>query len=372
MRTPTAALTALAVTASLGLAAVTVAPGAATASTGRTAVPSTAQSTALASTGAVEESTAEAVAATRAFLRTLSPAQRDTVVFDVEDPARRSNWTNLPTSVVPRQGLALGELTAHQRRAAMAILRTALSDQGYQQVQDVMAADDELARLQATGQAIPPLFGAPSAYGSDLYHLALFGQPSVHSPFAVQLTGHHLAQNITWSGGTISLAPEFVGTEPTTFDAGGRRVEPLAAETSAVVALVESLSEEQRAAAQIPGAFTDVALGAGHDGPFPSPEGVLVADLSEDQQDAVTDAVRAWVGDLDEAAADALVAEYVSDYDETHLGWAGGTSLDDVGSYVRIDGPAVWIELSTLPGIVVDQAHPHSVYRDETADYGTR
>ncbi len=210
----------------------------------------------------------------------------------------------------------------------------------------------------------------PSTYGSDHYYLALFGRPSVHEPFALQVTGHHLAQNITWSAGTVTMTPQFVGTEPIAFDAGGRRVAPLAAERSSIIAMVDSLSEEQRAAAQIPGVFTDVTLGPRHDGPFPAPQGVRVADLRQDQQDGVTAALRAWVGDLDERVADAIVAGYVAAYDQTYVAWSGGTTLDQLNDYVRIDGPAVWIEVATLPGVVTDRPHNHIVYRDETTDYG--
>jgi hypothetical protein len=367
MRTAISALTALAVTAGLGLTAA----GTATASPLSFALPATTGVSHSAPPAGAN--TAEVAAATHAFLRTLSPQQRQAVLFDFDSPLRRSNWTNLPTDVVPRRGLAMGDLDDRQRRAAMAVLRAALSREGYQQVRDAMAADDELTRLQDTGQAITPPYGPPSVYGSGYYHLALFGEPSLRSPFALQFSGHHVAHNLTYSGRSVSMTPEFVGTEPIVFRSGGRRVEPLAAESSSVVAMIDALSEEQRAAAQIPGTFGDVTLGAQKDDQFPQqPQGVRVADLTPRQQRAVTAVLRAWAGDLDKPAADALVARYVSQYDRTYVAWSGRIALDELGTYVRVDGPGAWIEFATTRGIVTGKVHFHSVYRDEEADYGDR
>ena len=40
------------------------------------------------------------------------------------------------------------------------------------------------------------------------------------------------------------------------------------------------------------------------------------------------------------------------------------------GDYVRIDGPSVWIEFSMHSGIVLENPHPHAVWRDKATDYG--
>lgn len=115
----------------------------------------------------------------------------------------------------------------------------------------------------------------------------------------------------------------------------------------------------------------DLLLGAQNDGPFPStPEGVTVTDLSKEGQDAVTKAIQAYVGDLGGDAAAAKVEEYTAAYDKTKVSYSGGTDTETQGFYARIDGPKVWIEISTQNGIVLSGTHYHSIYREEGSDYG--
>jgi hypothetical protein len=309
--------------------------------------------------GTAGANTAEVVAAARAFLQTLPNQQQDAVLYDFDDEAKAVAWSHLPTSLAHRDGIALGELDDSQRQAALAVLEAALSEQGYQQLLDVLAADDYL-----TGTS------GGLEYGSGKYYIAFFGEPAEHSAFMLQFGGHDLAYNLTYSADTVSASPQFVGSEPTTFAMNGTSFEPMAAESSAVLAMINGLSAEQLAAAQISGSFDDLVLGAGSDGPFPTPEGQLVSALGQEQQDAVTAVIRAWVGDLDEEAAEALVARYVAEYDRTYIGWSGATTLDDENTYIRVDGPGVWIEFSNQTGLVLDEIHHQTIYRDQAADYG--
>lgn len=316
--------------------------------------------------GGQSANTAAVVAAANAFLAGLTAGQRDAVLHDFADPAKQAGWSNLPSNVVHPNGIPLAQLDHAQRQAVMKVLDTALSNQGYRQVQDILAADDYLHAYQL---AYAPAKAA--GFGSGTYYVSFFGAPSEQTPFALQFSGHHLAENITYSAGRVSLAPEFVGVEPPTFRSNGKWQQPLAKESSSVIAMVDSLTPAQRATARIPGSFDDLLLGAQNDGPFPAePEGVLVSDLSAGQQQRVTTAIRAWVDDLDEHAGHALVKKYISQYDQTRIGWSGATSLADVSTYIRIDGPAVWIEFSDQAGRVTNKIHYHSVYRDQTADYG--
>ena len=62
--------------------------------------------------------------------------------------------------------------------------------------------------------------------------------------------------------------------------------------------------------------------------------------------------------------------EYEAELDETYVAFSGGTAMDSVGDYIRIDGPSVWIEFSMQNGIVLSGAHPHAVWRDKQNDYG--
>ena len=66
----------------------------------------------------------------------------------------------------------------------------------------------------------------------------------------------------------------------------------------------------------------------------------------------------------------------------TYVGYAkGGGGTADFGpfpsgttsqrSYIRVDGPRVWIEFVVQSGIVFNsQVHYHSIWRDKVGDYG--
>lgn len=361
--------------------------------------------------------TAEVVAAAEAFLDTLSDEQREAVVLDYDDGAKTTGWSNFPTTFVERNGISLADLDEEQKEAALAVMEAALSEQGYEEMLAVQAADGYLDENQdqsetegsqdtdgqeqqdreedagpgeggedrppsgmpegageppEDGDGSGPRGGGPGelSFGEDQYYLAFFGEPGETDSFMVQYGGHHLAYNITYSGDDVTLSPSLTGTEPLEFEYRGESYEPLADKREAALGAVDSLDQEQLAEAEIDNPSNDLVLGPGEDGPFPEEEGVLVSDLSQEQQDRVTAMLNAWVGDLDEEAAESLVEQYVSEYGQTYLSWSGSTDPDDVATYIRLDGPSAWIEFSNQPGVETPEAHEHTMFRDQNADYG--
>src|SRR5580693_7360125 len=81
-----------------------------------------------------QTATSRIVGAANTFLSTLDQKQRQTVSFAFDDEQQRQRWSNFPISIVPRAGLNMGELTAAQRSAAMALVSSALSPRGYEKV----------------------------------------------------------------------------------------------------------------------------------------------------------------------------------------------------------------------------------------------
>ncbi|USQ82466.1 DUF3500 domain-containing protein [Streptomyces phaeoluteigriseus] len=379
-------------------------PAAASASVAKEPIPASA-----ARTGAGGANTAQVVKAANAFLATLSDEQKDTVLYDFDDEVKTTGWSNFPTPVVERNGLKLGDLTAEQDAAAMKVMEAALSEQGYEELVEIRKADDYLASLSdtddgssaspaapatptdtPTATATPtrtPPSGAPTGgtgggpgggggggganFGSEWYYLSFFGTPSRTGEFTVQYGGHHAAYNITYAGDNVTMSPSLTAVEPEEFAWEGTQYAPLADKRAATIGAVQSLTADELAAAEIDGSFDDLFLGPGNDGPFPTdPEGVLVSSLTRKQQAKVTAMLRTWVDDLDEKAAARLLKKYVSEYDETYIGWSGGTTIDNDQTYVRLDGPSAWIEFSNQAGASTDEIHQHTIFRDETSDYG--
>ncbi|WP_051415562.1 DUF3500 domain-containing protein [Nocardiopsis sp. CNT312] len=319
--------------------------------------------------------TAEVVAAADAFLDTLAEEQRSEVLHEFRDGAKRTGWSYVPFDYLRRNGLALADMDGEQKEAALTVMRAALSEQGFRQLQGIRAADGRLASIEEARErdgASPEAEGPE--YGADLYAIAFFGDPDETSEFMIQFGGHHLAYNLTYGGGDVSMSPTLTAVEPVEFEWEGRSYAPLADSQEATLDAVAALTAEQRTAAEIGSenedGFDHLALGPGDSGPYPAPKGIVVAELTEEQQDLVTAMMRTWVDDMDTESAERLVAKYVSEYDRTYLGWNGATDADDVKTYVRLQGPSVWIEYANRPDRVLDGVHPHTVFRDRTSDYG--
>ena len=308
--------------------------------------------------------TAAVVTATNAFLATLDATKRDEVEYDFSENKARQTWSNFPATAVPREGIEMSDLSAEQQKAVDAMLQVALSSTGAQQDADIRKADDNLNSLGGQGS---DGFGALKDY-----YVAVYGTPSATQPFMIQFGGHHLARNLTYNGDKVSQTPQFVGTEPTTFQTGGATVEPLKAEASALFGMMAALTAAQKNTAKLNGSFDDLLMGPGKDtGVFPAAEGLPVSQLSAAQKALVATAIQTYVGDLADAAAAKLIAKYTAELDQTRIGWSNATGPTDENSYLRIDGPSVWIEFVNTRSQSTPNIHYHSVYRDKTNDYGS-
>ncbi len=105
-----------------------------------------------------------------------------------------------------------------------------------------------------------------------------------------------------------------------------------------------------------------------------SDRGILYGALSPEEQALVRAAIESYASLPGEAIARPLVAVYQSPaaLAETWLAYSGEPDLSKPGSYVRIDGPRVWMELaaeSSPFGTRVKMRY-HALWRDKLSDYG--
>lgn len=313
---------------------------------------------------ASDANTAEVVAATKAFLATLDSAAKAKVTYDFSDNESRQTWSNYPAQQVPRKGVALADLSDESKAAALAVVKTMLSAQGYSQVEAIQKADDWLKENSASGT---------DSFGADVdYYIAVYGTPSTSDSFMVQFGGHHLARNYTYKGSTVSITPDFTGTEPKSFEADGATVEPLKQKADTAFAVFDSLTDSEEAKAKLSAKLEDILMGPGVDsGKFPATEGVKVGDLSAAQQKLVLAAIEAWVDDASPGAAASLMKTYESQLAETTIAFSNTDTVDGENTYLRIDGPRVWIELVNTRSRSTPNVHYHGVYRDKNDDYGS-
>lgn len=307
--------------------------------------------------------TAAVVAATKAFLATLDDTQKKAVELQFTDNVSRVTWSNFPTTTVPRKGAAIKDLGADGKAAALKLVQTMTSAEGFSQIDQIRASDTWLSKNSS---------GSTSGFGEDLYYVAIYGTPSDTAPFQVQFGGHHLARNYTYNGSDISVTPDFVGTEPTSFEADGKTVQPLKAEADALFGMFAGLSKTQLASAKLKASYDDLVMGPGQDtGKFPATEGLKVSELGAAEKAKVIAAIKTYTSDAADGVAAAIEKQYESELDDTTISWSGNTDRDGENSYLRIDGPSVWIEFVNTRSMSTPNIHFHSVWRDKNNDYGS-
>jgi len=221
------------------------------------------------------------VASANGFLSSLDEGQRSKVLFDFNDTAQRTRWSNLPTTMVPRAGLKMGDLSGPQKKAAMGVLAATLSQRGYEKVLAIMEGDEAL-RAASGGRG-------SSMFGHDLFYISILGKPSVKDPWMLQFGGHHLALNITMVGLDGILTPSLTAAQPAKYTVDGKTVRPLGAENDKAFALINALDEGQRKLAILNYKVADLVLGPGQDGKTIQPEGIQCSAMNASQQAMLLD-----------------------------------------------------------------------------------
>lgn len=297
---------------------------------------------------------ATAVARANAFLDTLDRDQRGKVLHEF-DSAKKPSWSNLPVTMVPRNGLRLGELSKPQRAAALDVLAAVLSKEGYQKVIDIMNGDDQL--VQGNDNRM--------RFGTDNYYLSLFGTPSATKPWMLQFGGHHLGLNVTIVGKETTLTPTHTGAQPDSFTRDGKTVRPLGAENDLAFKLVNLLDADQRKQAVLGDKPRNLELGPGQDGKTIRPIGLKCAALKDDQRALLLELIGAWIHILPNEAATTRLAALKGKIDETYFAWYGPTT-DGSAAYYRIQGPSLLIEYAPQG----NNHHIHTIIRDPSNEYG--
>ena len=285
--------------------------------------------------------------------------------FAFDDAQQRTRWSNLPTRMVPRAGLSMGELTAAQRSAALALVAAVLSKRGLEKVQQIMEADGVLKRNQNNN----PMFG------EDLYYISFLGNPSATEPWMLQFGGHHLALNVTIAGERGVLTPTLTGAQPALYTVNGKTVRPLGQESDKAFALLNALDETQRKQAILGFRLADLVLGPGQDSKTIQPEGLKATAMNERQRAMLLDLISEWAGIVHETAAAARMAELKADLKETWFAWSGPSTAgpgSNITAYYSIQGPHLVIEYAPQRLGGDPALHVHTMYRDPTNDYGRK
>jgi hypothetical protein len=312
---------------------------------------------ACASDSAADDSPTAGIAeAASAFLAALDDDARARASFAF-DSEERFNWHFVPK---PRAGIPLKAMSARQRGAAMNLLRVGLSEKGYAKAEAIRGLEVILARIEQD-----PLRRDP-----DLYYVSIFGEPAAEGTWGWRFEGHHISLNWTFvRGRSIAPTPQFFGSNPDAARSGPPpHARVLAAEQDLARALLESLSEAQRAQAVVSAAAPpDIFSGHQRKAAMLEERGVAFSDLTAEQRGLLLAIIEEYAGAQPKAVAEARLARIrVAGLDRIRFAWMGGRERGEP-HYYRVQGPSFLIEYDNTQN---DANHVHAVWRDFDGDFG--
>jgi hypothetical protein len=318
------------------------------------------------------------VAAAETFTSTLSSHKIPFETHHIDSPEWRT-WSN-PEFLLSHKGVRLDELPTDAREAAMAVLKAALSSEGYEKAVSAMRINGFLGELVE----------APRICNEFSYNIVFFGEPSIDKPWGFSFYGHHLCVNIFLYKRQIMTTPWFTGAEPNIIDEGpykGTRI--LYVEEKLGLELMRSLPEPQQSKAQVYKLMKDPAMpkgrwnhddqrhlcGAYRDNRVVPYEGILVSEMTSTQQSTVLDILEQFYLYLPRTARQMRLDQAKSWFHETYFTWIGGFETSDP-FYYRIQSPIVLVEFDHHAGVFLTNGEPakfhiHTLLRTPNAgDYG--
>lgn len=281
--------------------------------------------------------------------------------FEFEDEERRF-VDYFPQLATEKRGVALGFMNLAQRRATHSLLATALSREGYLEVQNIASLEDVLRHsgLDGLGRL------------SDDYTMQLFGEPEGDGPWAMKYEGHHVSVNMTVLEGEVRGTPLFLGANPVEVRQGPRAGQrAFAPQHELAFALLESLSAEQRVHAHSVAPPEREAIQRGLPSAAPRPRGLAGAAMDDAQRALLLDLIATCLRPLEASVAwDQMERVLEAGVDKLHFHWRGPTGAHERHAY-RIQGPAIWIDYEVLQNPGEDDAnHVHLLVRDPQRDFG--
>ncbi len=303
----------------------------------------------------------KAVTVANQFIKTLNDSQKVETVFPF-DNGERYNFHFVP---MERKGITFNEMNDTQKKAALDLIKTCLSENAFHKTQQIMQLDAVLKILEQR---------KPEDHFRDTgnYHITVFGVPSDQTIWGWRFEGHHFSFNFSFDkqkmvGGT----PGFLGSNPGIVMEGPQKGEQvLKEETEAGFALLHSLNEKQSQKAIIDtGAPADIFTFDKRNAMIEGTNGIYYNDLSAAQKQLMLQLINVYVHRYTKLFADDMLKEIQkAGLENLRFVWMGHTQ-PGLGNphYYRVQGPTFIIEYDNTQN---NANHVHSVLRDLKHDFG--
>ena len=285
--------------------------------------------------------------------------QKTQFLYDDEE---RYNWHYIPKE---RKGITLNDLTAEQKKAAMNLLHTALSNTGVDKALAIM-------QLETVLKAVENRPENDHYRDTGNYHFSIFGNPAKDPIWGWRLEGHHVSFNFSSENNRlVSGTPGFLGSNPAIVLSGpekGKQI--LKDEADLGFELLHSLDEKQTEKAvfskDAPG---DIITVASRKAMISDPKGILYSELNKLQQKIFMQLLSIYIHRYTKLFAEDMMHEIeAAGLNNLHFAWAGANQ-PGVGNphYYRIQGPTIIIEYDNTQN---NANHVHTVIRDLKHDFG--
>jgi hypothetical protein len=319
-----------------------------------------------------ETSGAGMVAAADGFVGSLTADQKKQAIF-AYDSDERFNWNFIPlqdkeTRKYTRKGLPLEEMTADQKKAALALVKAGTSESGYLSVTTIMSLEAILLDQEGKKSAM--------VRNPGWYFFTVFGTPSKTGKWGWRVEGHHLSLNFTMEGTqVVASTPCFFGANPAMVMSGadkGKRILPQSEDHARD--LFKSLDADQKKLALQEKAFDE----PGQKTKTPklgNAVGLASSKMTKEQNAILYTLVKSYTERLPKDIA-ALEWKAVNEggFDKIHFAFTGSAEGPGKGFTYRVQGPSFVIEFLNIQADSGKNPanHIHSCWRRITGDFGLK
>ena len=296
------------------------------------------------------------------FLSLLDNQQKEKILYPF-DTTERYAWYYVPKD--DRKGLTINEMNEQQRNAAVTLMKTALSKQGYDKATAIMSLEKVLKAIENRDEN-------DHYRDTGKYFFTLFNKPSKEGIWGWRIDGHHLSLSFCSAfGKLVSVTPGFFGSNPAIVLSGPEKgVEILKDETQLGLELVHALTKQQLEKTVIDSvAPGDIITLNKRTAMIENPVGLNYKDMTKDQQKIFMQLLSIYIQRYTHLFAAGMMKEIESaGIDKLLFAWAGSMEGGPGHpKYYRIQGPTIIIEYDNTQN---NGNHIHSVIRDLQHDFG--
>lgn len=307
------------------------------------------------------------VNAAQAFTTSLGTEQKQKAVLDYA-AKERVDWQFVPLPT--RKGLPMMEMKPEQQKAALGLLRAAVSQLGYDKATKIMSLENVLRKLEG-----------PQSHerrNPEKYYFTVYGKPGQSEHWGLSIEGHHLSLNFVMQGDkVVDSTPQFFATNPAELkDNYGEGFEKglrvLREEETLAFELLSSLSQEQRKSVMLPDATPSEIREPSTPQPPQTPAaGLFASKMESSQKDLLRKLLQAYTEKMrSEVSKGRWQLIEKAGFDKVAFAWSG-SDRPGVGHYYRIQGPTFLVEFINVQADAAGNPanHIHCVWRDLQGDF---